>query len=486
MKIQYKSKIKKILLVLVLVTTCFLMKSNGRTFASSNDEIQVSFAELNDQFFTQSTINISAKGVVDNIKILSITLPNATIVDGSFASYETHINGENKFIVRYIETSLESNQSNEIQEFECSYNVTTLKEKEEVAEEIEKKDSSNNNEINAASPLEDPINITYESTYNEDNQNYLISAIVKPKNDAVKINSMELPDGTVVEGDVVGYNTKEEIDLTFKINCEDKISSEEKQIVSTFKFEDKDIKTIKNAKLDANGVPYTPEDWFDFDSNTGTITKIKNVMYWDVNWASNPSSPAENFNNGVINIPPTINGVEVKRIGYRAFANNYDSERLVMDAIIFPDTLTTIDQYGAHGIYLLGDSYLKLPENLSSMSILSFGGLHCKGITFPKNLKFSSIGTEFQGVELDGGNGTLDIPEGITSIGENAFMFSNFKKLIMPTSWVSSGRYMFSRTTIREADFSKCTELTSISEGMFSSSSLINLDLSACKKLTTI
>jgi len=132
-------------------------------------------------------------------------------------------------------------------------------------------------------------------------------------------------------------------------------------------------------------VQYTPEEYFDFDSDTGTLV-------WGIH--------CEGMD---IVIPPTIGGVEVKAIGNNAF-NDY-----LLTSVVIPNGVTSIGNY-------------------------AFNSSQLTSITIPNSV--TSIGyNAFSGNNITQGNATIDNTEGNVTIGIDAFANngSDGKTTITPT-----------------------------------------------------
>lgn len=119
-------------------------------------------------------------------------------------------------------------------------------------------------------------------------------------------------------------------------------------------------------------------------------------------------------NNGletVVNFPPTL-----KEIGLAAFQNNR------LTSVILPDSVTTVEG----GAFATNPTLEKI--------ILS------KGLTEIASGAFGCSTAEDYMVNLT----ELDIPEGITKIGQNAFAGNNIKNIVIPSTVKEIGNYAFS------------------------------------------
>ncbi len=189
----------------------------------------------------------------------------------------------------------------------------------------------------------------------------------------------------------------------------------EKQILINNGIDEKRIIVIGEA---------TPESDFEFDENTGTITKYIGT-------------------DTEVIIPSTINGINVKALGKEAF---YECSGL--KSVTIPEGITSIGESTFDRCMNLAS--VTIPDSVTSIGKYAFS--ECFGLT------------------------RMLLPEGITSIGEGAFdRCENLVSVAIPDSVTSIGKYAFAAcfdlrdivipskvTEIEEGTFSGCSKLTSI------------------------
>lgn len=140
-----------------------------------------------------------------------------------------------------------------------------------------------------------------------------------------------------------------------------------------------------------------------------------------------------------IDVPETIEGLPVNRIGYRAF-NSLDATRIDL-----PNNLTTIDSQGIYGCRELTSMFV--PAGVVSMAANAF--LRCSGleaiIVAPTNPEFSAFNGVLyndSGTELiycpEGKTGGLVVSDGVASIGDTAFQHSTLLTSIALPATVSN------------------------------------------------
>jgi hypothetical protein len=181
---------------------------------------------------------------------------------------------------------------------------------------------------------------------------------------------------------------------------------------------------------------YTDASYFMFDEATGTITGM------------NSGHPAS------LIVPPTINNVEVTNIGPRGLsgykttnANGYANYALV-ESIVLPDTVKTIEDYGAaNSSYVSSGAMLKMLQLSPSVEVIgsnAFQYNNLYSLTIPDNVL--EIGTTaFSNNVLS----SVKLGNGLARIPGSAFRHNNLTSITIPNSVTSIGNYAFSDNNIK-------------------------------------
>lgn len=161
---------------------------------------------------------------------------------------------------------------------------------------------------------------------------------------------------------------------------------------------------------------------FAFDAVTGTIT---DYFYHEANNYSLPSCPRDP------DIPATIGGVQVKRIGDSAFY----SKRLT--SVTIPLGVVTIADYAFAANEL---SSLVLPDTVASIGYWSFGDNQLSTIALSSGM--TSLNDTNQGGAFSFNKITeVAIPDTIKTVGKTVFMGQNqFGKII---DWIPNTEHLF-------------------------------------------
>lgn len=191
-------------------------------------------------------------------------------------------------------------------------------------------------------------------------------------------------------------------------------------------------------------------------------TTEKNTVYTfgDYNYIILPDGTAEicsyRGKSTELTIPSTLAGYTVTSIGTAAFRFNN-----ILVSVTLPNSVTHIDDFAFQSCYQL--SAIVLPNSLTSIGMNAFGYGSLTGIIVsPDHPTLATI----DGVLFDKQTKTLlhypyvysltdtsySVPEGILSIGEGAFLFSDLQSISLPDSLIS----------IEEGAFSSCTKLTTL------------------------
>lgn len=205
-----------------------------------------------------------------------------------------------------------------------------------------------------------------------------------------------------------------------------------------------DHTAVLGQALTAGTADALPEDMFDFDAATGTITQYKGFC-------------------ARVDIPQSIHGIPVTAIGYKAFNTNgylyYVSipqgvtliEKSAFDSIphlSWAELPSTLKEIGENALYAYAGERLVLNEGLESIGRRAFGftSKRLKSITVPSTLH--TIGEE--GFYSSGAE-QLMLNEGLQSIGDKAFSSSDLKgTLVLPEGLETIGKEAFSRTDIEK------------------------------------
>ena len=199
---------------------------------------------------------------------------------------------------------------------------------------------------------------------------------------------------------------------------------------------------------------------FIFNAETGTITG-----YTDPNVTE-------------LEIPETINGVTVKKIGEGAF-NNFR----FLTKVSFPESLTTIEQ--AAFSFCTSIVTVTIPKNVNVIGIWAFG--MCSSLSEINITENNSTYTSIDGVVYTkdmrtlvcypgGKTGSFSVPEGVTVIEDGAYAgCTGLTNVMIPGSTIFLGEGTFALCTgltvlsipesiaiIGNAAFAGCTSLTAI------------------------
>ena len=158
----------------------------------------------------------------------------------------------------------------------------------------------------------------------------------------------------------------------------------------------------------------TPEDAFEFDPETGTITAYIGTA-------------------DRVDVPPEIGGAAVRAVGERAF---YDHDRLF--AVRLPEGLESIGPEAFRGANRLVS--LDVPDSVAGIGESAFAYSYA-GEIFPWPAALTTIGdSAFASTQLAG---SLSLPEGLETIGASAFANAHVKALTLPESLKAIGDQAF-------------------------------------------
>lgn len=198
--------------------------------------------------------------------------------------------------------------------------------------------------------------------------------------------------------------------------------------------------------LDAVNTKAAVEDEFEFDKDTKTIVKYNGTQ-------SN------------VEIPSTIDGVNVTTIGEDAFSSNE-----YIETVEIPDSVTTIENEAFLNCPNLG--YVEMSDNVKSLGRLSFFMCESLGdISLSEGITEIKENTFYGCSELD----EIKLPDKLTAIGAHAFEeCSDLETIKIPSNV----------TTIDNEAFKKCKSLknveipdavTRLGEGVFTDSNRVKV-----------
>jgi len=196
-----------------------------------------------------------------------------------------------------------------------------------------------------------------------------------------------------------------------------------------------------------SGIAFANEADFGFDSDTGTITSY--------------TGPG-----GDVEIPTTIGGVDVVKIGDAAF-----SSKKTITSVTIPDSVTSI-----------GDDAFRYCTNLTSVtipnSVTSIGSYAFSSCTSLTSITIPNSVTSIDGYAFQYCTSltSITIPNSVTSIGAGAFQYcTSLTSVTIPNSVTSIGNGVFSGctsltsvtipdsvTSIGDDAFRYCSSLTSV------------------------
>ncbi len=178
-------------------------------------------------------------------------------------------------------------------------------------------------------------------------------------------------------------------------------------------------------KLESSQEDYTTkEECFSFNKTTNTIT---GYLCYEGN-EDNLETTTD------IVIPSSIDGVEVKKIGYMAFRQKG------LTSVIIPDTVTDIDQYAFTSNNMVR---VVIPSKVINIGNNAFNMNKLSSVVLNSNLK--TIGNySFANNKLT----SIEIPDGVTTIGNGAFYKNSIISIKIPSSVTTIGSYPFSTSSL--------------------------------------
>lgn len=202
------------------------------------------------------------------------------------------------------------------------------------------------------------------------------------------------------------------------------------------------------------------------DGKTSVEESPANVYEYDIQDDGNIVITKYNGNESVVNIPSTIDGRSVVKIG----SDSFKACRSITSAII-PESVNVIDDWAFSGCSSLNS--VSIPNSVKEIGDWAFGSSSLTSVTIPdsvteigksafnscKKLKNISISKNVLSLEEKVFYGcsnltSITIPNSVTSIEKNAFSdCTSLTNVVIPNS-VTSIEYM---------SFSGCTSLSSVS-----------------------
>lgn len=167
----------------------------------------------------------------------------------------------------------------------------------------------------------------------------------------------------------------------------------------------------------------TMADYFEFDSNNGTITKyhIKG-KYDNLDAEYDPE------------IPSSINGKVVTIIGEKAF------QHAQITSVVIPNGVTTIDEW-AFNNNLLAD--VDIPASVTTIGDYAFTANKLTSITIPDGITAIA-----QSVFWLNQLTSVTIPNSVTYIGKNAFLENSLENITIPDSVTTIDADAFNRNNL--------------------------------------
>lgn len=192
------------------------------------------------------------------------------------------------------------------------------------------------------------------------------------------------------------------------------------------------------AEEGGGGQPSIAEADWNFDAATGTLNGFKD---------------GKNFNNPTtLNIPKEIGGVQVKKLGEKAFTYAKETGSHLrrvknrITAVNFPEGLEDTGTWAFQGNDL---SEVKIPSSVKTIGERTFcGNRNLEKIKFEAPSVVSELGSSV--FEACNKLERIDLPEGIKKIGVRAFNSTKFKTMELPESLEEIGGQAFSLSGVQE------------------------------------
>lgn len=247
--------------------------------------------------------------------------------------------------------------------------------------------------------------------------------------------------------EITNNNDKDIIEENNNKSAEEAISQEPKKADDNNVIK-KENKTKKNSLMSINDYAVPSESDYNFSS--GKITGLKSSYIAGLS--------DEQKLNIRLEIPGSINGVDVTSIGDNAFkSSNYANCKITYldiskctklksigewafynntsmeGTVVLPDTLTTISNYAFYQCSKISGS-LMIPNSVTSIGTYAFSG--CSSMKGSLSLSNSLNVISNYAFSNSGFTGNLTIPSGVTAINNSAFRQSNsyngFTSVVIP------------------------------------------------------
>ena len=169
----------------------------------------------------------------------------------------------------------------------------------------------------------------------------------------------------------------------------------------------------------------TMADYFEFNSNTGTITKYHTKgKHNNLDEKLDPE------------IPSSINGKAVTIIGEQAF------QHAQITSVVIPNGVTTIEGWAFNNNLLVG---VDIPESVTTIDDYAFTANKLTSITIPNGIKVIAQGA-FWLNQLT----SVTIPSSVTHIGNSAFLDNSLENITIPDSVRDIGGSAFGKNYLVE------------------------------------
>ena len=357
-----------------------------------------------------------------------------------------------------------------------------------------------------------------ELTFDESGQDMTITFTITNNSKVDDIRATVTVDQGTTDNATVSVTTPSSSSATIPAN------DGSQQFVVTFHIDNRnDSASIENFEINIDLEKYEPQvyDYFDFevndDNTTVTLTSFDEDLA-DTTDIVIPATVSQNASGQWIdgNTYKVTDILSDISSGHGVFYNSG------ITSIEFSSTLETIGSYAFRGCSGLTEVDLSKCTSLTSIGWSAFDG--CSGLTsiiFPSSLTSIEsaafyhcsgletleykgtieqwLSMEFGSIWMGGSSHTfivngeeltnLVVPEGVTSIGSNAFYgCRGLTSITLPSSLTSIRDDAFRGCSgLTEVDLSKCTSLTSIGWSAFDGcSGLTEVDLSNCTSLISI
>ena len=309
---------------------------------------------------------------------------------------------------------------------------------------------------------------------NQEHQNELDMADTEDKNPAESPaeRSFEQIDETDPLSDVLSETEQTSSDVVTEQTEQEVAAEQTEQEIITDISDALDADDTETAAEDKNRtITYTPEEDFTFIPETGTIKSYKK-------------------DDPVVNIPPSINGVPVTRIGGGAFM-----WKMKTTSVTIPDSVTEIGKdafydsrltylklgnniktIGDHAFYNNKLTSVKLPDTITSMGWCVFDDNELTSINIPSGLTKLEFGV-FRNNKLT----NIKIPDGVTSIDDSVFYGNKLESVTIPNNVTSIGDHAFAWNEIKNVTI--LNNVTDIGTGAFKRNQITNFKLPQNLKL---